>query len=54
MDFYSKEFYDDMVPETNEDCLYLNIWTPAAAKPGDRLPVTVLDSWRRISAWLRQ
>ena len=39
MDFYSKEFYDDMVPETNEDCLYLNIWTPAAAKPGDRLPV---------------
>ncbi|WP_343612926.1 carboxylesterase family protein [Novosphingobium sp.] len=23
----------------SEDCLYLNIWTPAGAKPGDRLPV---------------
>jgi para-nitrobenzyl esterase len=25
----------------NEDCLYLNVWAPAAAKPGDKLPVLV-------------
>ncbi len=24
-----------------EDCLYLNLWTPAAAKSGDKLPVVV-------------
>lgn len=24
-----------------EDCLYLNVWTPADAKPGDKLPVYV-------------
>ena len=24
MDFYSKEFYDEMVPPEDEDCLYLN------------------------------
>ena len=39
MDFYGKEFYDTMVPECSEDCLYLNIWTPADAQPGDKLPV---------------
>ncbi len=39
MDFYSKEFYDAMVPPCSEDCLYLNIWTPADAQPGDKLPV---------------
>ena len=39
MDFYSKEFYDEMVPPESEDCLYLNIWTPASAAPGDHLPV---------------
>jgi hypothetical protein len=26
---------------TSEDCLYLNVWTPADAKPGDKLPVVV-------------
>ena len=26
---------------TSEDCLYLNVWTPAGAKPGDKLPVVV-------------
>lgn len=25
----------------SEDCLYLNLWAPAGAKPGDRLPVVV-------------
>ncbi|UAL09520.1 carboxylesterase/lipase family protein [Caulobacter segnis] len=26
---------------TSEDCLYMNVWTPAGAKPGDKLPVVV-------------
>ena len=26
---------------TGEDCLYMNIWAPAAAKPGDKHPVIV-------------
>lgn len=39
MDFYGKEFYDEMVPPCDEDCLTLNIWTPAEAEAGDQLPV---------------
>ncbi len=39
MGFYAKEFYDDMVPPCNEDCLYLNIWTPESAGPDAGLPV---------------
>lgn len=39
MDFYSKEFYDGPLPPLNEDCLYLNIWTPADAVPNAKLPV---------------
>ena len=39
MGFYAKEFYDDMVPPCGEDCLYLNIWTPADASPDSKLPV---------------
>jgi para-nitrobenzyl esterase len=26
---------------SGEDCLYMNVWTPADAKPGDKLPVVV-------------
>lgn len=39
-DFYEKEFYDDPAYQTplSEDCLYLNIWTPAK-EPGEKLPV---------------
>ena len=37
--FYAKEFYTDERIERSEDCLYLNIWTPAGAQPGDKLPV---------------
>jgi para-nitrobenzyl esterase len=38
---YQREFYDDedFMPPMAEDCLYLNIWTPAAE--GDRLPVAL-------------
>lgn len=27
--------------DTNEDCLYFNIYRPAGTKPGDNLPVMV-------------
>lgn len=38
---YGKEFYSDpnFNREMSEDCLYLNIWTPANAKVTDKLPV---------------
>ena len=39
MDFYGKEFYDEMVPPCNEDCLRLNVWTPKEAQAGGGLPV---------------
>ena len=39
MDFYGKEFYDAMVPPESEDCLTLNIWTPAQATAESKLPV---------------
>lgn len=26
-------------PEVSEDCLYLNVYTPAQARQGDKLPV---------------
>lgn len=38
-----RPIYSDMMfrsPEVSEDCLYLNVWTPAA-RPGARLPVLV-------------
>lgn len=40
--FYHKEFYADEVnaPVCSEDCLYLNIWTPADT-PADGCPVVV-------------
>lgn len=36
--FYWQEFYQAGDPERSEDCLYLNIWTPAAGKDA-KLPV---------------
>ncbi len=38
---YTPEFFFDGDPEFSEDCLYLNIWTPAAGKTNAKLPVTM-------------
>ena len=37
---WTSEFYWED-PEFNEDCLYLNVWTPAPGKPGKKLPVAM-------------
>ena len=37
--FYGKEFYRGLPDDESEDCLYLNIWTPASATAQSRLPV---------------
>ena len=39
--FYDKEFYSQSPHIKNEDCLYLNVWTPAAGKTKARLPVAM-------------
>ncbi len=41
--FYVKEFYQDGLPQSSEDCLYLNVWTPrsAAGKADSKLPVAM-------------
>ena len=36
---YTPEFFFDGDPQFSEDCLYLNVWTPAAGKPERKLPV---------------
>lgn len=41
MELYGKEFYDGEEVVMNEDCLYLNIWTPEDAAPDSKLPVLV-------------
>lgn len=39
--FYDKEFYAQSPHMKNEDCLYLNVWTPAAGKRNAKLPVAM-------------
>ncbi|MBR7101999.1 MAG: carboxylesterase family protein [Tidjanibacter sp.] len=39
-EFYQKEFFWEGDPERSEDCLYLNVWTPAAGR-NKKLPVAV-------------
>jgi para-nitrobenzyl esterase len=39
--FYDKEFYAQSPHVKNEDCLYLNVWTPAAGKKNAKLPVAM-------------
>ena len=36
---YTPEFFFEGDPEFSEDCLYLNVWTPAAGKENAKLPV---------------
>lgn len=36
---YVKEFYQEGDPMRSEDCLYLNVWTPASGKTDAKLPV---------------
>ena len=38
---YYKEFYTDGDPVRSEDCLYLNVWTPASGKVEAKLPVAI-------------
>ncbi len=37
---WTSEFYWED-PEFSEDCLYLNVWTPAPGKAGEKLPVAM-------------
>jgi len=39
--FYTNEFRKGQIFRFSEDCLFLNIWTPDTAQPGDNLPVMV-------------
>ena len=39
--FYYNEFRKGETYTYSEDCLFLNIWTPDTARPGDNLPVLV-------------
>lgn len=39
MPLYGKEFYDGTTTVFSEDCLYLNIWTPADCTSESKLPV---------------
>ena len=38
---YYKEIYTDGDPVRSEDCLYLNVWTPASGKVEAKLPVAI-------------
>lgn len=38
---YTPEFFYEGDPEFSEDCLYMNIWTPAAGQTSKKLPVTL-------------
>ena len=39
--FYYNEFRKGETYTYSEDCLFLNVWTPENARPGDQLPVLV-------------
>jgi hypothetical protein len=43
--FAPDPYQGDGKGNVSEDCLYLNIWTPAKSS-GDRIPVLSVDLWR--------
>lgn len=44
---YNSEFFFQGDPPFSEDCLYLNVWTPAPGERSRKL-LSHLDPWRRI------
>ncbi len=40
-EFYQKEFFDEGDAPYSEDCLFLNVWTPAPGKKNKKLPVAM-------------
>lgn len=40
-EFYQKEFFDEGDAPYSEDCLFLNVWTPAPGKVNKKLPVAM-------------
>ena len=40
-DFYQKEFFRQGDAPYSEDCLFLNVWTPASGEPVKKLPVAM-------------
>jgi len=40
-EFYQKEFFDEGDAPYSEDCLFLNIWTPAPGRVNKKLPVAM-------------
>ena len=49
---YTAEFFFDGDPAFSEDCLYLNVWTPAAGQPEKKLPVTLwIHGGAYVAGW---
>lgn len=49
---YEKEFYFKGDPPFSEDCLYLNVWTPAPGKTDAKLPVALwVHGGAYIAGW---
>ena len=49
---YTPEFFFDGDPEFSEDCLCLNVWTPAAGKRDAKLPVTLwIHGGAYVAGW---
>ena len=46
--FYGKEWRASGSVPFNEDCLYLNIWTPAAGNKSKKTARCDVDTWRRL------
>lgn len=49
---YTPEFFFEGDPEFSEDCLYLNVWTPAAGRKSANLPVCLwIHGGGYMSGW---